>query len=665
MSLAEIARRARQQTMKVVWWPHHARRGGPGPVHVLADRGFSSTLPAGTAAAVPPLARAKLLGAADDLLAGRGEVLGLFRTDLVAPDWFRDPATGIRAPSDRYAFTINHRDPSVTGDVKQLWELSRHHHLTILAAAWYVTGDDRYAERVAAQLRSWWRDNLFLSGVHWTSGIEVGLRLIAWAWIRRLLDGWPGVEDLFEHNDLAVTQLCGHQRYLAAFRSVGSSANNHVIAELSGQIVGACAFPWYEESRRWRESAVAALSRELERNTFPTGVNRELATDYHAFVAELVLLAAAEASSYGQPLPSDIWARLCRMADVGAALADACGEPPRQGDSDDGRALVVDGASNRRWAGFLDLAAVGFGPLPWWPEVPATVAGTLVGALLGPVTPVVGRPSVRPSHFPDAGITVLRTAGTDAPEIWCRCDGGPHGFLSIAGHAHSDALAIEVRHGGVEVLVDPGTYCYHAEPDWRRYFRSTIAHNTIELAGRDQSDAGGPFLWVRHATATEHAVCFEDGRSSWTATHDGYLALDPPAEHTRTIVLEDHSRTLEIRDVLRTTGTHSVRLAFHLGPTVAAAVDGARLRLWWQGAAGPASAVLRLPGDLEWSAHRGETGPILGWYSQGFGTRMPTTTIVGTGTCGAGLTELVSALVFSDGAGSEASCLAQGVLPAS
>ena len=54
-----------------------------------------------------------------------------------------------------------------------------------------VTSSTR--SRVADQLRSWWRENPFLSGVHWTSGIELGIRLISLAWIRRLLDDWPGV----------------------------------------------------------------------------------------------------------------------------------------------------------------------------------------------------------------------------------------------------------------------------------------------------------------------------------------------------------------------------------------------------------------------------------------------------------------------------------------
>ena len=65
-------------------------------------------------------------------------------------------------------------------------------------------------------------------------------------------------------------------------------------------------------------------------------------------------------------------------------------------------------------------------------------------------------------------------------------------ILSIAAHAHADALSIELRCGGVEVLVDPGTYTYQGEPEWRTYFRSTIGHNCLELGGEDQSVAGGP-----------------------------------------------------------------------------------------------------------------------------------------------------------------------------
>ena len=165
---------------------------------------------------------------------------------------------------------------------------------------------------MADHLRSWWQENPFLSGVHWTSGIELGIRLISLAWIRRLLDDWPGVADLFEQDALAVRQIHWHQQYLAAFPSRGSSANNHVIAEAAGQLVASCAFPWFPESERWRRKSALLLERELIRNTFPSGIGRELASDYQCFVAELGFVAAVEAEASGHPLSPTAWATAVR-----------------------------------------------------------------------------------------------------------------------------------------------------------------------------------------------------------------------------------------------------------------------------------------------------------------------------------------------------------------
>jgi hypothetical protein len=151
------------------------------------------------------------------------------------------------------------------------------------------------------------------------------------------------VTELFESNDHAIRQLYWHQRYLSEFRSRGSSANNHVIAEAAGRLVAADAFPWFAESPAWRAEAARDFTHELASNTFPSGVNRELATEYHGFVAELAYAAAVEADAAGAPLDRDTWTCICRMTDAAAALVDSSRPAARQGDGDDGTALRVDG----------------------------------------------------------------------------------------------------------------------------------------------------------------------------------------------------------------------------------------------------------------------------------------------------------------------------------
>ena len=612
-------------------------------------RAFGSALPAAARDLVDPAAAAAVVAAANDVLSGRWSTFGVTRADSAHPDWFLDPVTGRRAPDRLYAFSINHRDEAETGNIKQIWEMGRHHHLTVLATAWWLTKQDRYAATVAEQLRSWWRATPFLSGVHWTSGIEVGVRLVSWVWIRRLLDDWPDVEDLFENDLDALRQIQWHQEYLAAFPSHGSSANNHVIAEAAGLLAAACAFPWYQRSERWREKGADLLERELAANTFPSGLNRELATDYHRFVLELALVAAVESDARGVPVSEPTWQRIAGMLDAGAAILDVRGRPPRQGDGDEGRALIVDDPQLDPWAVALGTGAAILGTPAWWPAVATSVQATVLGTLTRPRD--VRRAVERPARFADAGLVLLRSRPADGPEIWCRCDGGPHGFLSIAAHAHADALSIEVRHDGVDILADPGTYCYHGEPAWRQWFRSTAAHNTVQVAGTDQSVSGGPFLWLSHAGADLLDSRVDDAQNengalqSWSAQHHGYRRLEVPAVHRRAVSLDTERRDLTVVDTLDVTGELPIRLAWHLGPDVSVELQDGGARLSWHVAAELREARLALPGELRWSSHRGEENPPLGWYSPGFGRRVPATSLIGEG-IGSPSTRLVTSLTF-------------------
>jgi hypothetical protein len=641
MSPAELAGRGRDELVRWRWRRRQVIDAGADPARVPADcPPFAARLPA-AGAAVPEEARVRLKEAAEGLLGGRWPMLGHDREDMVAaPDWFLDPGTGRRAPDRAYCFDIDHRDPVVVGNLKQVWEPSRHQHLTVLAAAYHLGGEDRYADAVAAQLRSWWTANPFLSGIHWTSGIELGLRLLSWVWLRRLLDGWPGAGPLFEGNPAFLRQLRHHQEWLARLPSRGSSANNHLLAELAGQFAASCAFPWFPESATWRSAAAARLGPELARQTFADGLNRELATEYHGFVLELGLAAALEGERAGHPLGGQVWDTLRRMTDALAAVVDVRLRPPRQGDADDGHGLLLDPPGYDRWASLLATGAALFGPASWWPaRPPPTDLRTPLWTRLAPGPPPGGaRPPRRPSLFGGAGMALLRDLDGRPDELWCRADHGPHGYLSIAAHAHADALAVEVRVGGVDVLADPGTYCYGAEPAWRAYFRSTLAHNTLEIGGADQSAAAGPHLWARQARSElEHVAGLDGGPvAEWRAAHHGYHRLRPPAVHHRSLRLDRRARRLVVEDRVEAAGAHDCRLAYHLGPEVACTLDGSRAVLSWPAGHGRRCATLTLPAGLAWRRLEGRTDPPAGWYSPGFGVRVPAVTLIGAGRAGGG-----------------------------
>ncbi len=323
---------------------------------------------------------------------------------------------------------------------------------------------------------------------------------------------------------------------------------------------------------------------------------RELAPTTSASSQELALLAAVEAEAGACPLSAAAWQRLCAMVDSGAALLDQRLRPPRQGDGDERARPAARPSRAQPLAVAAGPGGRALRPARLVAQRTGRRAGSpIISAMAGSAREVAGRPERRPWRFADAGITLLRTTSRQAPEIWCRCDGGPHGYLSIAAHAHADALSVEVRYGGVDVLADPGTYCYHGEPAWRSYFRSTIAHNTVELDGRSQSDEGRsiPVDTSRGGhgnSASETSVT----PAEWTAEHDGYLALRPRARHRRTVWLDRISRSLDIVDEIGG-DRHDVRLIFHLGPEVEAEMDGESALLRWPGASTPGAARLGLP----------------------------------------------------------------------
>ena len=95
------------------------------------------------------------------------------------------------------------------------------------------------------------------------------------------------------------------------------------------------------------------------------------------------------------------------------------------------------------------------------------------------------------SHlFPDAGVAVMASG-----KVHIVIKAGSFGEGS-GGHSHSDVLSLVAQLDGREILIDPGTYTYVADPAERNRFRGSAAHNTVRINGRDQAIPAGPFRWT-------------------------------------------------------------------------------------------------------------------------------------------------------------------------
>jgi hypothetical protein len=187
------------------------------------------------------------------------------------------------------------------------------------------------------------------------AALEVALRLVNWTWCRRLLDGWSGATALFVLDPTFGAQVFHHCRYLDRLHSVGSSQNNHAIAEAVGLLVGASEVPWFPQSVRWQQHGAERLLEVVRSNVHAGGLDRELATDYHGFVLELVTVAAVNATIHRRGEGAELWATAAEMTRAAACLTDPWGRPARQGDTDRGRVLVVqdDRRDLDRWTSLL------------------------------------------------------------------------------------------------------------------------------------------------------------------------------------------------------------------------------------------------------------------------------------------------------------------------
>ena len=116
MSPAELAHRARDQAVKVLWRRLQAdsRIEPAAMTTAAAARGFATPLPRGAAGRRPRLGAARCPGRRNQLLDSRWRVFSRVRSDLGPdPDWFIDISTDRRAPerTTRWESTTGTRTP--------------------------------------------------------------------------------------------------------------------------------------------------------------------------------------------------------------------------------------------------------------------------------------------------------------------------------------------------------------------------------------------------------------------------------------------------------------------------------------------------------------------------------------------------------------------------
>ncbi|MCC7315597.1 MAG: alginate lyase family protein [Planctomycetes bacterium] len=512
-----------------------------------------------------PCWRQAILTRVEKILSHRITLFDLADCDLGKEiNWNYEYKAGVQTPLEA-SDAVDYRSYSVTGDCKFVWELNRHHHLVVLGRAYRVTGDLRFAVEIVKQIESWMRQSPFGHGMNWRSPLELGIRLINWVWALELIQPSGALSTAFLERLLRIVHL--HMWEISRKYSHYSSANNHVIGEAAGVFIASSYFGNLRGSEKWRGLSQEILAREIEAQTYPDGGHREQAMGYQLFVMEFFLLAGLVARNTGNDFQESYWERLRMMFRFVSAHCEAGGSPTYFGDCDDGYVLELggrgDAVKSLLDAGGRVLGDTGIAiedsisERAFWllgPDIEASEEGN--GTYRDEV--------LRCHAFPDSGRYLIQCGRRgNADSISVEFDCGELGFGPLAAHGHADALSITLRVGGIDVLVDPGTYDYFSYPDWRDYFRSTEAHNTVVVDGANQSEILGPFLWGRRARSTCMDWSPEANGGKVIGRHDGYQKGRVPVIHEREVRVLGQVRRIHCLDRLRGQGMHRTAVMYH------------------------------------------------------------------------------------------------------
>ncbi|MGQ0647618.1 MAG: alginate lyase family protein, partial [Gemmatimonadaceae bacterium] len=581
--------------------------------HLLGGRFFPGCddLAASVAAAdaLDPTFRGWCLERAARGLAGRFDLLG--HRDLawgMPIEWHREPRSGVTAPR-RHWSRIRYLDPDVVGDHKLLWELNRHQLLVTFAQAACLTGEGRWADACYAWLDDWMSENPPSVGVNWASSLEVAFRAIAWIWTLRLLNQPlpPGL----------APRIAGHLhragRHLETYLSTWFSPNTHLTGEALGLLYLGTQLPQLRAAARWRDKAWAILLQQLPRHIQSDGVYFEQTTWYHRYTVDFYLHARLLAERNGLAVPADVRTRLTLALDHLAALTRPDGTMPLIGDDDGGKLVILDAWSPHHTHAPLAQGAVAFDRADY--AAIASRPGAELAWMLGAegVDRFRRLPRERPPwtsrNFAAGGYFVMRDGWEPESSVMV-IDCGPHGVLNC-GHAHADALALDLTVRGTPVFVDPGTATYTGSAEQRDRFRSSAAHNTVTIDGRSSSVMAGPFQWKQTARATAERWVSDPAYAFFQGSHDGYADLEAPATHRRSVLFAKAAGIWVVRDEILSEGTHDIVVTFQGAADISMELTSPD-RILCSASNRPVLSVLLVSQEARLTVERGAVSPSYG-----------------------------------------------------
>ncbi|MEQ7800953.1 alginate lyase family protein [Pedobacter sp. ASV1-7] len=215
------------------------------------------------------------------------------------------------------------------------------------------------------------------------------------------------------------------------------------------------AIPELKKSTEWAKWALERGLDQMEHVVYPDGVEKELCPRYHQGVMGSFAQFMAVSQSAGISAPKAFTEKLKSMGEFLVKISRPDGTIPAfnemiqaHGDSKDIRKKIRG----------ISRAINDNGVLNWFGS--SGTGGT--------------KPQYNSVALNWAGYYVMRS-GWAKNDNYMVIKAGPYG----AAHQQEDKLSFELFANGELFLIDPGFYLYNKKSLWRKYYQSSLAHNTV------------------------------------------------------------------------------------------------------------------------------------------------------------------------------------------
>lgn len=462
-------------------------------------------------------------------------------------------------------------------------QLNRFHFLTTLAAAYHGTKDESYAESARGYIEDWMdfggryeaADELHPGDNTLNMSIRLGTSVQAgWGGTLPVFLQSPSFDDAFLERMLASVSWQGDflLRHL-------SPRGNWRIAHLDALVFTALRFPFLENASRLLEAGTSGMRNALATQFLPDGVHIERTPGYARWMTQVL-------------------ANYMRLADL-FPDADAGAQPETL-------LKALDYLAQSELFGVNDSTAPH--------RDPERLGNLEKRRSILEETGLGGKAPAEPpleQVFSAAGQVFIRSAwepGADHLAFDASTWGGAHSHLS--------RLSFAFRSGGRVLVADPGILNYEMSDPRAPYGKSTRAHSTLSVNGRNQSDTDAKLLRT-HITAEAafiHASYqggYWEGEFYW-GFRDG-RGGGVFGDHER-ILFWVRGEYILVLDRMATEKGASIHNCWQLGPMEGWQEDQEQLS--WRSRNDDVNLLLRLlaaPEGAEMDCLEGSTAPIRGW----------------------------------------------------